>query len=56
MTPLKSNEIQELTLDQVEHVSGGIVFAPILYTAFVSGAKWGAGVAIAVYAIKTKSK
>lgn len=47
-----ADRIQELTAEQVDVVAGGIVFAPVLYTAFVSGAKWGAGLALAVMALK----
>lgn len=54
MEPNKSNEIAVLTEHQIDQVSGGILFAPVLYAAFVSGARWGAGVAIAAYALKRK--
>lgn len=54
MESIKAREIEELTDAEVIQVSGGIIFAPVLYAAFVSGAKWGAGVALATYAIQAK--
>lgn len=48
------NHLQELSSDEISKVSGGIIFAPLLFPAFVSGAKWGAGVVIAIYLIHEK--
>jgi hypothetical protein len=48
--------MQELTTAEIDQVAGGIIFAPVLYTAFVSGAKWGGGMALAAYAIHAKMK
>lgn len=43
----------ELQSGELDQVSGGVI--PVAaYAAFVSGAKWGAGIALAVVAIKAK--
>ena len=47
------NQIVELSCDEVEMVTGGII-PVVVYAAFVSGAKWGAGIALATYAIHAK--
>ncbi|UVW28865.1 hypothetical protein [Massilia sp. H6] len=49
-TQLPSMEL--LNQEDIDNVSGGIIFAPVVYTAFVSGAKWGAGLGLAALAIK----
>lgn len=47
--------VQTLSMDEIDAVSGGAVFlAPAVYAAFVSGAKWGAGIALATYAIQAR--
>lgn len=56
MEPNTRNAIQELDPAEIDAIAGGVIFAPVLYTAFVSGAKWGGGIALAVYAISTKMK
>lgn len=43
----------ELSCDEVEMVIGGVI-PVVAYAAFVSGAKWGAGIALATCAIQTK--
>ena len=53
---IMQNNVQQLTEAEVEQVSGGVIFAPILYSCFVSGAKWGAGIALATYAISTRDE
>lgn len=47
------NTMIELRQDEVAAVSGGVIPA-VVYAAFVSGAKWGAGISLAVMAIKAK--
>lgn len=49
-------KLVELSQSEIEDVSGGVIFVPALYAAFVSGAKWGAAMTIAVYAIQQKYK
>jgi lactobin A/cerein 7B family class IIb bacteriocin len=45
--------ISELSAAELEQVSGGII--PVAaYAAFVSGAKWGAGIAMATMALSLK--
>ena len=47
------SQIVELSCDEVEIVTGGII-PVVAYAAFVSGAKWGAGIALSTYAIQAK--
>lgn len=54
MEQIAKRPMQELSAEQSKEVSGGIIFAPVVYAAFVSGAKWGAGIALAAYAIQAK--
>ena len=51
MQTLQTADMRELTAEQIELVSGGIFFAPAVYAAFVSGAKWGGGIALALVAL-----
>lgn len=45
--------ITELKAEELKAVSGGVIPAAV-YAAFVSGAKWGAGISLAVLAMKEK--
>jgi lactobin A/cerein 7B family class IIb bacteriocin len=49
------NEIKELTAAELEQVAGGVI-PVVAYAAFVSGAKWGAGIALATLAVSIKFK
>ena len=33
--------MKSLTQEEIHNVSGGVIFIPAAYAAFVSGAKWG---------------
>lgn len=54
MQTFTNKDFTELTPGQVEQVSGGVIFVPVLYAAFVSGAKWGGGLALGAYLIHSK--
>jgi len=43
-----------LTQDEIHNVSGGVIFVPAVYAAFVAGAKWRAGIGLATLAMKAK--
>lgn len=54
---MEANQKQDmrlLTQEELAGISGGIIFAPAVYAAFVSGAKWGAGIGLATLAVKAK--
>ncbi len=52
-TNFEDQQIVEINAAEIDAVSGGVIPA-IAYACFVSGAKWGAGIAVAVYTIKAK--
>jgi len=49
------NKTTELTAAEIDQVSGGVI-PVVAYAAFVSGAKWGAGIALATLALSIKHR